>query len=163
MKVYKYALLVVLSLSLFAFTSLKNNGDPNTKHKCMVQLINYEGEGAYLVVSVVDKDDNYLKTVHVLGNEKKWYHDIKKWWKFHKAMKKPNLDAISGATISGGERAIFSFNLSDEYLKDGNKLRFETAVEHGDYHIKDLEIELTPENLKNKFEGTGYIRYVRIQ
>ncbi|MDO6736449.1 DUF2271 domain-containing protein [Wenyingzhuangia sp. 2_MG-2023] len=160
MKVSKYILSIVC-LSLMAFSTFKNN-EPTQKYKCMVQLKNYEGEGAYVIVSVVDKNDNYVKTLQILGDDDKWYPDLPKWWSFFETIKQPDTDAITGATIAGGERSVFVFHLSENDLNNGNKLRFETAVEHQDYHIKDLEVSLNPENLKNKYEGTGYIRYVRI-
>lgn len=158
----KYNLVaVVCFLILSAFTVKTNNNEPNSKYKCMVQLKNYEGEGAYVVVSVVDKDDNYLKTLHILGDDEKWYADLPKWWSFFEKSEE-NIDAMTGATIAGGERSIFSFKIDEKFIGTGNKLRFETAVEHQDYYIKDLEVSLESKNLKNKFEGTGYIRYVRI-
>ena len=160
MKFSKYILLLVC-LFFTAFTTLKN-AVPTSKYKCMVQLKNYEGEGAYVVVSVLDKNNNYVKTLHILGDDEKWYPDIPTWWSFFETSKDTGIDAITGATIAGGERSIFTFQLNEDDLKAGNKLRFETAVEHQDYHEKDLEIVLENNNLKNKFEGTGYIRYVRI-
>ncbi|NJB82011.1 DUF2271 domain-containing protein [Wenyingzhuangia aestuarii] len=160
MKIYNY-LFVVICLSLMAFTTLKN-AEPTQKYKCMVQLKNYEGEGAYVIVSVVDKDDNYVKTLRILGDDEKWYPDLPKWWNFFEKAKEPDTDAITGATIAGGERSLFVFNLNPNDLNNGNKLRFETAVEHQEHYLKDLEVSLNTENLKNKYEGTGYIRYVRI-
>ena len=160
MKVSKY-IIFLLGLCLMAFTSLKNN-QPTQKYKCMVQLKNYEGEGAYVIVSVIDKNDNYVKTLQILGDDDKWYPDLPKWWSFFDTSKQPNIDAITGATIAGGERSIFTFHLSKNDLNNGNKLRFETAVEHQNYHLKDVEMSINSENLKNKYEGTGYIRYVRI-
>ena len=160
MKFSKYILLVVC-LSLMAFTTIKNT-EPTPKYKCMVQLKNYEGEGAYVIVSVIDKNNKYVKTIQILGDDKKWYPDMRTWWSFFEKAKEPNVDAITGATIAGGERAIFTFQLNEKDLKAGHKLRFETAVEHQKYYEKDLEILLESKNLQNKFEGTGYIRYVRI-
>ncbi|ANW97078.1 flagellin biosynthesis protein FlgD [Wenyingzhuangia fucanilytica] len=158
----KYNLIAIICfLVLSAFTVKTSTNEPSSKYKCMVQLKNYEGEGAYVVVSVVDKDDNYLKTLHVLGDDEKWYADLPKWWAFFEKSEE-NIDAMTGATIAGGERSIFTFEIDEKYMTAGNKLRFETAVEHQDYHVKDLEVSLESKNLKNKFEGTGYIRYVRI-
>ncbi|MFD1616594.1 DUF2271 domain-containing protein [Gelatiniphilus marinus] len=161
MKFYKF-ILGILCLSFMAFSTINSNEQLTSKYKCMVQLINYEGEGAYVVVSVVDKDNNYIKTLHVLGDDEKWYPDLEKWWSFIKTSKDAQVDALTGATIAGGERSIFTFQLDETDFKAGNKLRFETAVEHLEYFEKDLEILLENENLQNKFEGTGYIRYVRI-
>ncbi|WP_308992943.1 DUF2271 domain-containing protein [Mariniflexile litorale] len=160
MKFSKYILCVVC-LSFMAFTTIKNS-EPTQKYKCMVQLKNYQGEGAYVIVSVVDKNNKYIKTLQILGDDEKWYPDLPKWWSFFETAKETDVDAITGATIAGGERSIFTFQLSEKYLKAGNKLRFETAVEHQDYYEKDLEISLENKNLKNKFIGTGYIRYVSI-
>ncbi|NIJ43694.1 hypothetical protein FHR24_000133 [Wenyingzhuangia heitensis] len=160
MKLFKYTFLVIC-LSLMAFTTLQN-AEPTEKYKCMVQLKNYEGEGAYVIVSIVDKDDNYIKTLQILGDDEKWYPDLPKWWSFFEKAKQPETDAITGATIAGGERSIFVLNVAKSDVNNGNKLRFETAVEHQDHHLKDLEVILNTKNLKNKYEGTGYIRYVRI-
>ena len=158
----KYNLVAVCCfLILTAFTVKNNSNEPTPTYKCMVQLKNYEGEGAYVVVTVVDKNDKYLKTLHVLGDDEKWLPDLPKWWAFFEKSKE-NIDAITGATIAGGERSIFTFEIDQKYMVAGNKLRFETAVEHQDYYEKDLEVSLDNKNLKNKFEGTGYIRYVRI-
>lgn len=160
MKFSRYILWVVC-LSFMAFTTSKNT-EPTPKYKCMVQLKNYVGEGAYIVVSVIDKNNKYVKTLQILGDDEKWYPDIPRWWSFFKTAKDPHIDAITGATIAGGERSIFTFQLSEYDFKPGYKLRFETAVENQDYYEKDLEILLENKNLKNQFEGTGYIRYVRI-
>lgn len=160
MKIYKF-ILGLLCLSFMAFSSINSN-ELTSKYKCMVQLKNYKGEGAYVVASVVDKDNNYIKTLHILGDDEKWYPDLEQWWSFIRTSKNNQVDAVTGATIAGGERSIFTFELDEYDLKAGNKLRFETAVEHLEYFEKDLEIVLENDNLKNKFEGTGYIRYVRI-
>ncbi len=50
---------------------------PSTKYKCMLQLNNYTGEGAYIVVLLINKNDEYEKTLYVLGDDKKWYPDLK--------------------------------------------------------------------------------------
>lgn len=129
--------------------------------KCLVQLVNYEGEGAYIIVSVVDKDNNYLKTLHVLGDDPHWYFDIPSWWDYY-GKKRYDIDGITGATISGGERSVFQISVDEQYIAEGNKLRFETAVEEKEYHEADVEIPLKPNMTSIKAEGSGYIRYVRL-
>ena len=123
---------------------------------------NYTGEGAYLVVSVVDKSGKYLKTLQVLGDDKEWYPDIAAWWSFQKNKKLTEVDAISGATVSGGERSTFSIQLDESWMNKGYKLRFETAVEEVEYYKDDVEISIDAQGLKTKPEGKGFIRYVRI-
>jgi len=131
-----------------------------TKYKCMVQMTNYVGEGAYVVVSLVDSKGAYEKTLYVMGSDKQWYPDLKEW---HKAFKKKptSLSAISGASVSGGDRSVAVFEIEDAKVNAGYTLRFESAVENQQYHIKDIEVPLTTENLAGKTEGTNYIRYVR--
>lgn len=132
----------------------------STKYKCMIQMTNYLGEGAYIAVSLIDKAGAYEKTLYVLGSDRKWYPDLKEWHKAYK--KKPtNISAVTGASVSGGDRSVVTLELDKAKINAGYKLRFESAVEDKAYHVKDLEIPLTTEGLAAKSEGTGYIRYVR--
>lgn len=131
-----------------------------TKYKCMIQMTNYMGEGAYIVVSIVDAKGGYDKTLYVLGSDKKWYKTLKEWNKAY--LKKPsNISAITGASAAGGDRSVVELDIETSKLNSNYKLRFESAVEDKPYYIKDLEIPLTTAGLSAKSEGTGYIRYVR--
>ena len=130
------------------------------KYKCMIQMNSYLGEGAYIVVSLIGKDNAYTQTLAVLGPDKKWYPDWKEWYKAFK--KKPlNISAITRASIAGGDRTVVSLELDKATLDAGYKLRFESAVENNAYHLKDVEIPLTTANLAAKTDGKGYIKYVR--
>ncbi|MGX7685816.1 DUF2271 domain-containing protein [Flectobacillus roseus] len=131
-----------------------------TKYKCMIQMTNYMGEGAYMVVSIVDAKGAYDKTLYVLGSDKKWYKDLKEWYKAFS--KKPsNLSAITGASVTGGDRSVVVLEIENAKLNANYKIRFESAVEDKPYYVKDLEVPLTTDGLAAKSEGTGYIRYVR--
>ncbi|NRB62687.1 MAG: DUF2271 domain-containing protein [Saprospiraceae bacterium] len=156
-KYIKYAL---LGLALVGY-SFSTEPVETLPLKCLVQLINYEGEGAYVIVSVVDKEGKYLETLRVLGDDPEWYHDIPSWWNYY-GKKRYNLDGITGATISGGERSVFQMAIKKEHLSAGNTLRFETAVEEQEYYEIDAEIALGAELSNAQTEGSGYIRYVRL-
>lgn len=133
----------------------------NSKYKCMLQMSNYMGEGAYIVVSLINSKGEYEKTLYVMGDDKKWYNTLKEWHKFHS--KKPsNISAKTGASVTGGDRSITTIEIEDSKINKGYKLRFETAVEDHKYYINDIEIPLTTEGLAAKTEGKGYIRYVRL-
>ncbi len=152
-------IILILAVSIFATTLA--NAQKSTKYKCMIQMTNYMGEGAYIVVSLVDGKGVYEKTLYVLGQDKKWYKDLKEWNKFYS--KKPtNISAITGASVGGGDRAVQVLEIEDSKINAGYTLRFETGVENQQYHIKDIEVALTTENLSGKTEGTNYIRYVRL-
>lgn len=133
-----------------------------TPYKCLIQLKNYEGEGAYIIASLLDKDGNYVQTLQVLGDDPEWYHDLTQWWA-HYEPKKYDIDAITGPTLSGGKRVTKTFYIDNQYIDKGYSIRFESAVEGQDYFVDDARVELTSENLSGKkIAGTGYIRYIRL-
>ncbi len=143
--------LLLFSVNSFAQTS---------KYKCMLQMSSYMGDGAYIVVSLIDSKGTYEKTLYVMGEDKKWYNSVKEWYKFYS--KKPNVNAKTGASISGGDRSITTFEIEDSKINKGYKLRFESAVEDQKYHVNDVEIPLTTDALAEKTEGKGYIKYVKL-
>jgi hypothetical protein len=109
----------------------------------------------------LDNKGQYEKTLYVHGDDEDWYYDITQWWSFY-GKKRTEIDAITGATISGGERAITIIELEDNKIDAGYRIRFETAVEDKEYFKDDVEFELTSENVDSKIEGKGFIRYVRM-
>lgn len=132
-----------------------------SKYKCMLQMSNYMGEGAYVVVSLINPKGDYEKTLYVMGDDKKWYNSLKEWHKFNS--KKPaNISAITGASVTGGDRSMTTIEIDDAKINKGYKLRFESAVENQKYHVSDVEIPLTTAGIAAKSEGKGYIRYVRL-
>ncbi|NUY80318.1 DUF2271 domain-containing protein [Flavobacterium sp. MAH-1] len=149
----------IFAIAFLAVTSA--NAQKADKYKCMVQMSNYPGEGAYIVVSLVNPKGEYEQTLYVLGRDKKWYPDLKEWWKFQKA-KKQNISAITGASMAGGDRSVNVIEIESDKVDAGYTLRFEAAVENQKYNVKDLEVPLTTENVSGKVEGTNYIRYVRL-
>jgi len=156
-KLFKIALL------LLAITFIKpaaTQAQSTTKYKCLIQMTNYMGDGAYLVISLIDAKGAYEKTLYVLGSDKKWYKTLKEWHKFY-AKKPSNLSAITGASVTGGDRSVNVIELDNAKINAGYKLRFESAVEDKNYYVKDLEMPLTTEKLTAKNDGTGFIRYVR--
>src|SRR5919202_3858715 len=121
----------------------------STKYKCLIQMTNYMGEGAYMVVSLINPKGAYEKTLAILGSDKKWYPDLKEW---HKALAKKtsNISAISGASVSGGDRSVTVLDIENAKIDKNYKLRFESAVEDNKYYPKDLEVPLTTEGLSAK-------------
>nr|WP_232457112.1 DUF2271 domain-containing protein [Polaribacter sp. SA4-12] len=143
-----------------AFSSLKKS-EASQKYKCMIQMKNYEGEGAYIIISLVNPKGEYEKTLYVQGDDEKWYHDIKEWWNFQSKVDE-SIDAITGATISGGNRTISIIEIPNDKLNKGYKIRFESAVEQQKHYSDDVEFGLTTETVDSKVDGKGFIRYIRI-
>jgi len=157
----KHIFKFTIILALVLIQSGVSYAQKTTSYKCMVQMTNYMGEGAYIVVSLVDSKGAYEKTLYVMGSDKKWYKNLAQWFKFYKS-KPTNISAITGASVTGGDRSVTTFEIEDSKINAGYKLRFETAVEDNKYYEKDLEVPLTTEGISGKTEGTGYIRYVRL-
>ena len=144
-------------LSLISFQA-----DAQTsKYKCMLQMSNYVGEGAYIVVSLVNAKGEYEKTLYVMGDDKKWYKTLKEWHKFY-SQKPTDISAKTGASVTGGDRSMTTLEIEDSKINKGYKLRFETAVEDQKYNVTDIEVPLSTEGIADKTEGKGYIRYVRL-
>jgi hypothetical protein len=157
---HKNLFFLTLVLLSFAFSNVKAQNV--NKYKCMIQMDNYTGEGAYIIVSLINPKGAYEKTLRVLGSDKKWYDDIREWNKFQSKVK-ANLSAITGASVSGGDRSITVLEIDEKKIDSGYKIRFESAVENQEYYVKDIEIDFTSNNLNTKIEGKeGYIRYVRL-
>lgn len=123
-------------------------------------MSNYIGEGAYVAVSLINPQGQYEKTMYVLGADKKWYSSLKEWHKFN-TRKTVNLSAVTGASVTGGERSTLVLDLEDAKINKGYKLRFESAVEDQKYQGQDAEVPLTTEGLSTKTDGQGFIRFVR--
>ncbi|MFD0963952.1 DUF2271 domain-containing protein [Pseudofulvibacter geojedonensis] len=156
-KINTLVTITIICLISFAFTT-----STSSKYKCMIQMTNYSGEGAYIVVSLLDKEGNYIKTLNVKGDDQDWYHDITEWWENLYGKKRPNIDAITGETLAGGERAVSVIEIDNDKINSGYKIRFETAVEDQKYYANDIEFELTNETVKSKVNGKGFIRYIRL-
>lgn len=124
-------------------------------------MTNYSGEKAYVVVSLINREGNYVKTLYVQGDDEEWFPDLKKWWDFRGGTTE-NIDAITGATIGNGERNIISLVFDTSEIDAGYQLRFESAVENQKYYAVDAEVALNSESLTAKVDGQGYIRYIRM-
>lgn len=150
---------ISLLAAILCLVSLQASAQ-SAKYKCLLQMSNYMGEGAYVVVSLVNAKGEYEKTLYVMGDDKQWYNSLKEWYKFYS--KKPAVSAKTGASVTGGDRSVTIFDIENAKIDKGYKLRFETAVEDQKYHVNDVEIPLTTEGITQKTEGKGYIRYVKL-
>ncbi len=133
-----------------------------TKYKVMIQMDNYTGKNAYVVVSLINPKGQYEQTLSVLGDDNEWYNTLKEWHKFQQ-VKKEKLNAVTGASIAGGARAMKVLEFDNAKLNKGYKIRFESAVETEKYYTKDAEVALSTAVLDSKegAKGSGYIKAIR--
>ena len=160
--------LIVLFLFLLFLPSLGKYYSEDILLKCKIEMIEYRGEGAYIAVSLIDENDKYLKTLHVLGEDKTWFFDMRLFWANLKSnglidddAYYTHVDGITGPTIGGGKNLVVPLLLNKSEIGKGYKILFETAVEDKGYFKSDLNFELTEKSLNDNFEGTGFIKSVR--
>ncbi|MBE8721667.1 DUF2271 domain-containing protein [Sphingobacterium pedocola] len=157
MKIHVKLILAICSLFLVANQSFAQT----SKYKCMIQMVGYQGEKAYVILSLINPKGEYEKTLSVLGPDKQWFNTLKEWYKFQSKTKE-KISAVTGASVGGGDRAVRTIEIDDAKLNKGYKLRFESAVEEQKYHVKDVELAVTPQGLVERATGTGYIRFVKL-
>jgi hypothetical protein len=156
-KIHVKLILAICSLFLVANQSFAQT----SKYKCMIQMVSYQGEKAYVIISLINPKGEYEKTLSVLGPDKQWFNTLKEWYKFQTKTKE-KISAVTGASVGGGDRAVRTIEIDDAKLNKGYKLRFESAVEEQKYHVKDVELAVTPQGLVERADGTGYIRFVKL-
>ena len=158
MKLSSKFLVAICGLFLFCSSSVFAQA---SKYKCMIQMNSYQGEKAYVIISLIKPDGTYEKTLSVLGPDKQWFNTLREWYKFQNKTNE-KISAVTGASVGGGDRAVRTIEIEDAKLNKGYTLRFESAVEEQDYHVKDVELSVTPAGLLKRTEGSGYIRYVKL-
>lgn len=134
----------------------------SNSYKCLVKMNDYKGKGAYVVTSLINPKGEYEETLYVNGQNDNWFNKIISWKRFYEK-KGINIDAISGATIRGGEQQNIFFKVGNDKINTGYKIRFETAVEDQDYYEKDVEFNLSSQNVLIPINGTGFIESIQIQ
>ena len=87
----KWVGLIALVISTISFAQ-------TSKYKTMIQMQNYTGKEAYLVISLINPNGQYEKTLGILGKDNEWYNTLKEWDKFNKK-KKEKLNGITPNTI----------------------------------------------------------------
>ena len=93
------SILKIALTSAFIFLVSFQSQAQSSKYKVMLQMNNYMGEGAYIVVSLVNSTGEYEKTLYVMGDDKKWYKSLKEWNKFH-SKKNEDISAKTGRTVT---------------------------------------------------------------
>ena len=158
---------LVLNFCLLLITLSLSPKKESISVKCMIEMKDYNGEGAYINISIVN-NENYLKTIYVLGNDKAWFSEMKSFWKYIRINKLyldedfyPLIDGITGATISGSQKRVIVLTLPKSLINKNYILRFETAIEDVGYFENDVNFILDKEGLERSYEGQGFIKNLK--
>lgn len=153
-----YSVRVLLSASMFTICAAQTANA--TDATILVQLGEYDGEKAYFSLYLIDPDGRYDSTLWVSGDEVKYHPDLPRWFRYL-SRNPQEIDAVTGASTGAGDRAVLTIEIDESLIDAGYSLRVETAVEDQENYDEDVEVELTTDNQGDKFEGTGYVRYIR--
>lgn len=124
-----------------------------------LDLNNYSGDGAYLVLYLTDAQGQYQRTLWVAGKKAKYYKHLRDW---AAAGNRPaEYDGLTGASVGSGEHLKVTAEVADALLNAGYQIRVDSAVEdHKEYRA---EVRLPIEGPSGQTQGSGYVRQLSYQ
>ena len=120
------------------------------------QLNNYEGDGAYLAIYLTDSDGVYQRTLWIAGKKSKHYKHLSDWAR-GSGMNRSEYDALTGASIAGGQSLEVTIDLDDSLIDGGYQVRVDAAVEDMRDNPADIVVPLTTEGAGKPVNGKGYV------
>ena len=76
----KIRLIIIISFFVILISALFGSKKhiESSQYKCMIQMKNYSGEGAYIVISLLNTEGKYDQTLYVQGDDDEWFSEITK-------------------------------------------------------------------------------------
>lgn len=149
MKKTFFALSLVVTMALPAFAQAR-------EITFTTELVNYGGDGAYLVLYLTDASGNFQGTLWVAGRKSKYYSHLSGWARSG-GLNSAEYDGLTGASVSNGRTLKVTLNLDDSLIDSGNEIRVDTAVEDMRDHRADVVVPLTSKGAGVPVTGRGYV------
>lgn len=124
------------------------------------ELLNYDGDGAYLAIYVTDAAGKYQGTLWVAGEKSKYYKHLSGWAR-GSGLKPAEYDGLTGASVTAGRTLKLTLDLDDALIDSGYEIRVDTAVEDMRDHRAEISVPLTSEGSGKTTTGRGYVRSFR--
>lgn len=124
------------------------------------ELLNYDGDGAYLAIYVTDAAGKYQGTLWVAGEKPKYYKHLSGWAR-GSGLNPAEYDGLTGASVTAGRTLKLTLDLDDALIDRGYELRVDTAVEDMRDHRAEITVPLTSEGSGKTATGRGYVRSFR--
>ena len=121
-----------------------------------------EHERPYFVIFLVNANNRYVKTLAVIGDDKKYFDAFRYWYRYSKSSGE-NIDALSGPSINNGTVFTQDIVLPDDAITNGYKIRIDASGEFGDYVPKEAIVKLTNEINGQKTPGKQYMEYITLK
>src|SRR5690554_3509608 len=94
-------------------------------------LKNYNGEGAYAALYLVDAKGVYQRTLWVAGKKSKYYKHLPDWAR-GSGLRKSEYDGLTGASVLSKGSLVVTAEIADELFDAGYEVRIDTAVERSE-------------------------------
>ena len=120
-----------------------------------VQLKNYGGDGAYVVVYLA-KAGQYEGTLWMAGTRQKYYRHLRDWVAVTGGSGS-EIDGITGASVGSGRSLTVTVDVADALIDAGYEVRIDTAVENMRENPGEIVVPLTTDGAGLAIHGRGYV------
>jgi hypothetical protein len=116
----------------------------------------YGGDGAYVVLYVVDSSGAYQGTLWMAGGKAKYYRHLSDWERASGGSL-AEIDGITGASVGAGRTLTITLDLADTLIDGGFEVHVDTAVEDMRDNPSDVVAPLTTAGNGKPVAGRGYV------
>lgn len=120
-------------------------------------LKNYNGDGAYMAIYVIDEKGQYNQTLWVAGEKVKYYRHLRDWAR-GSGLKPSEFDGVSGASVASGRVLKVTVDIADALIDAGYEIRVDTAVEDARENPAEVRTPLTTKGAGKPTAGRGYVQ-----
>lgn len=121
-----------------------------------VDLSNYGGNGAYLVLYVTNAQGAYVGTLWMAGGKSKYYQHLANWYRATGGSP-AEIDGITGASVGPGRSLEISVDLADALFDAGYTLHVDAAVEDMRDSPNEIAVPLTNSGVGAPVSGRRYV------
>lgn len=121
------------------------------------QLKNYGGDGAYVVIYLLDSAGQYKGTLWMAGGRPRYYRHLTDWRRASGG-NLGEIDGITGASVGSGRTLAIKADLADALIDAGYQIRIDTAVENMSENPADVTVPFTTKRAGKPVSGHGYVR-----
>ncbi|MCK9466272.1 MAG: DUF2271 domain-containing protein [Thiopseudomonas sp.] len=121
------------------------------------QLKNYSGDGAYIVLYLVNENGQYQRTFWLAGTKSKYYKHLPDWAR-GSGLRSSEYDGVTGASVLSGKTLKVTVDIDDALIDAGYEVRVDTSVEDKRDNRADVSAPLTTDGAGKSFAGRGYVQ-----
>lgn len=120
-------------------------------------LKSYGGEGAYVVLYILDAAGKYKGTLWMAGDKAKYHRHLSDWARTSGG-KPAEIDGITGASVGSGKTLKISVDVADALINAGYTIHVDTSVEKGMDNPSEVVAPLDAASSGKAVAGDGYVK-----